>query len=175
MRTLQKIAVCSLVVVSSLGAQPAGDSLWSDLRSKNPPGLDFQLRLIDPHVYRQGELIQGEGNFPGQGFAAGQPLPQEQWQFGGFLLDPQTACGSVRMPCYGLAEQIRTGLRDPLAPVVFALNTYLPRLSPGHYRAAALARKLVLTSRGPMSSTYGYADPPQYAISNTVEFEVVAA
>src|ERR1700720_4107021 len=102
MRTLPKIAVCSLVVVlfvPALEAQPAGDSLWSDLLSKNPPGLDFQLRLIDPHVYRQGELIQGEENLPRQ-FSGGQPPQPEQWQFGGFLLDPQMACGSVRMACY---------------------------------------------------------------------------
>ena len=56
-----------------------------------------------------------------------------------------------------------------------SLNNYLPTLRPGHYRAAVLARKLVLTSRTPMSATYGYANPPQYAVSNAIEFEVSAA
>ena len=184
MRILPKIAVCSLVVVlfvPALEAQPGGDPLWSDLRSKNPPGLDFRLRLIEPHVYRQGELIQGEENFPRQ-FPGGQPPPPEQWQSAGFLFDPQMDCGSLRTPCYMRGSSRDFDKSDPMLrfgtrsePLVFVLNTYIPRLPPGHYRAAALARKLVLTSRGPMQSTYGYADPPQYDISNAVEFEVVAA
>src|ERR1017187_6674816 len=32
-----------------------------------------------------------------------------------------------------------------------------------------------MTYRGPASTTYGYADPEQYAVSNTVEIEVTAA
>jgi hypothetical protein len=38
-----------------------------------------------------------------------------------------------------------------------------------------LARKQVLRRDVPGSNIYGYADPPQYAISNAVEFEVIAA
>ncbi len=60
-------------------------------------------------------------------------------------------------------------------PVAVSLNNYLPVLRPARYRAAVLARKLVLTDRGPMSASYGYADPPQYAMSNSVEIEVIAA
>jgi len=60
-------------------------------------------------------------------------------------------------------------------PEILALNSYLPALRPGSYRAAALARKQVLTNRTPSSSTYGYADPPQYAVSETVEFRLIPA
>ena len=68
-----------------------------------------------------------------------------------------------------------SGLFSPQATPVISLNAYLPPLRPGHYRVAALARKQVLTNRGPMGSTYGYADPAQYAVSNIIDLEVVAA
>ena len=66
-------------------------------------------------------------------------------------------------------------LGEAANPVALALNNYLPRLRPGRYKAAVLGHKLVLTAKGPMGSTYGYEDPPQYAISNTIEIEVVPA
>jgi hypothetical protein len=56
-----------------------------------------------------------------------------------------------------------------------ALNSYLPPLAPGRYQAAALARKLVLGSRGPASTSYIYANPPQYAVSEAIEIDIVAA
>jgi hypothetical protein len=58
---------------------------------------------------------------------------------------------------------------------VVYLNNYLPRLRPGRYRAAALVRQQLLTNRGPMSATYGYADPSRLCVSNAVEIEVAAA
>jgi hypothetical protein len=60
-------------------------------------------------------------------------------------------------------------------PIAVSLNNYLPVLRPGRYRAALLARKLVLTYRQAMSTGYSYADPPQYAVSNVVDIEVIAA
>jgi hypothetical protein len=65
------------------------------------------------------------------------------------------------------------GLRGD-APMI-SLNAFLPSLRPGRYRVAALARKHVLTHREPTSSTYGYAEPAQYAVSNTIELQIVAS
>jgi hypothetical protein len=56
-----------------------------------------------------------------------------------------------------------------------ALNSYLPALAPGHYRVAALARKLVRRSYGAGSTSYTYSEPPQYAVSAKVEVEIIAA
>ena len=69
-----------------------------------------------------------------------------------------------------------SGLVDPARkePSVIALNSYVPRLAPGRYRAAAVARKMIVTQRAGYSTAV-YADPPQYAVAPTVEFEVVAA
>jgi hypothetical protein len=58
----------------------------------------------------------------------------------------------------------------PRSPVI-SLNAWLPAMPPGRYRVAALARKQVRSSGG----SYGYADPAQYAVSNTVELEIVAS
>jgi hypothetical protein len=55
---------------------------------------------------------------------------------------------------------------------ITALNTYAPDLPPGRYKVSALARKLVLTGRGPLNSIYGYANPAEYSVSNAVEIEI---
>jgi hypothetical protein len=105
----------------------------------------------------------------------------EQWQFAGLLLDPATDCGTVAKPCSpinsipgGFAIS-RVGLQVPSDLRLFALNSNLPSLAPGHYHAAALARKLVLGNRAPASVSYLYSDPPQYAVSDAVEFDIVPA
>jgi hypothetical protein len=52
---------------------------------------------------------------------------------------------------------------------VTTLNDYMPApASPGRYRVSALARKLVRTGTGPMSTTYGYPEPPEIVESNAV-------
>ena len=67
----------------------------------------------------------------------------------------------------------RPGGRSDHRPL--ALNSYLPPLAPGRYHAAALARKMVLRDFAFGSTTYVYADPPQYAVSDAVEIDVSAA
>lgn len=169
-----------LSLVPVLNAQ-SGGAPWNDLRSKNPVGFGVTLRLVNPHVFRQGELIAVELNLRDQEPVASR-LPSEQWQFTGMLLDPQVNCGIVAKPC-SLADSSPGGLtisvingphgRPDHRPL--ALNSYLPLLPPGRYHAAALARKLVLGNPGPGSTSYIYADPPQYAVSDAVQIDIVAA
>jgi hypothetical protein len=138
---------------------------------------EFSLALVESHSYHQGELIRAEVKFPS--VPAGQP-PQERWRMAGILLNPTVGCGSLKSPCLfqlGASHAV-TGLMNPIeesGPRVISLNNYLPVLPPRHYQASVLARKLVLTSSGPMSVTYLFADPPQYTQSNPIDFDVVAA
>jgi hypothetical protein len=168
--------ICLLFLPAAL-AQPSADP-WSGLRAKNPPGVKVSLRLHREGSYREGELIRAEVHYPGQGVPLAQHPPAELWTPSGFLLDPDAACGFLALPCFlsgrwGMVSGDFGGLR-PDSPIV-SLNSYLPALRPGRYRVAALARKQVLSNRGPMGSTYGWADPAQYAVSNTIDLEIVAA
>ena len=131
------------------------------------------LRLVNPHVFRQGELIAAELNLPDHPPVQTAP-PAEQWQFAGILLDPPADCGTVAKPCFP-ADLNGGGLFSPSDRQALALNSYLPPLPAGRYRAAALARKLVLGNRGPASTSYVYTDPPQYAVSDEVEIDIVPA
>jgi hypothetical protein len=74
-----------------LNAQ-GGGAPWNDLRSKNPPGLLVTLRLVNPHAFRQGELIDAELKLPDN-----RPVQNEQWQFAGILLEPPADCGTVEV------------------------------------------------------------------------------
>ena len=178
MRTLAVAVSSGLLCL--LAQQNVGPG-WRDLEAKNPPGIELSLRLVEPHSYRESELIRAEIRFPGRSFALAQQPPREQWQFDGFLLDPAGDCGSPARPCFASMilgfDQSEPTLRlgQASGPMAVSLNNYLPWLRPRHYRTAVLVRKLVMTYRGPASTTYGYADPPQYAISNAVEIEVTAA
>lgn len=89
--------VCLFSVPAAV-AQQSADAIWNDLRAKNPPGIDLSLRLIDPHSYREGELIRAEMRLPGSREPTPQP-PPEIWQFAGVLLDPPADCGSLASPC----------------------------------------------------------------------------
>jgi hypothetical protein len=168
---------CAPAALAQWSEPPA----WSELQVKNPQGIELSLRLTEPHSYRAGELIRAEIGFPGRSFALAQQPPQERWQFAGLLLDPAGNCGSPASPCFqsttlGFDKTDPTlRLGDTSDPLAVSLNNYLPALRSARYRAAVLARKLVLTSRGPLGAYYGYADPPQYVISNTVEIEVIDA
>ena len=171
-----------LLLAACAWAGADADPAWSGLRAKNPPGIEFSLRLTDPHAYSEGELIRAVIVFPGPGSL--QPPPRELWQFAGVLLDPAGECGSLASPCPRPASETyetydpydpirRIGMAS--APISASLNGSLPALRPGRYRLAVLARKQVLTRLVSNSATYGYADAAQYALSNAVEFEVVAA
>src|SRR5664279_1429940 len=157
-------------------AQPGADP-WSELRAKNPPGIEVSLRLLREGSYREGELIRAEVHYPGRNVPPPQGPPVELWTPNGFLLDPAAACGTLASPCFpffGVGGGISSSGLQPNSPMV-SLNGHLRSPKPGRYRVAALARKQVLINRGPMSRSYGYADPAQYAVSNTIQLEIVAA
>jgi hypothetical protein len=138
------------------------------------------MRVADPHPFRQGEIIRAEIDVPSS-MPMGTPPPAERWQFVGLLLDPPGECGTREKPCsLGAAGGrdyfgLMNGPRGASTKTSWPLNYYLPQLAPGRYRVAALARKLALTSTAGGSNTYGYADPPQYAVSDTVTLEIVSS
>ncbi len=138
---------------------------WDDLRLRNPSGFTFELRIARPHTYRQSELIRIEMDLPTDAL---------EWQFSGVLIDPPSGqCGGVAAkPCFGTVQMvIRNGPMAQGQPDLL-LNEFVPVLSPGSYRVAGLMRRRIVTSRPPGHVSYGYADPPQYLVSNTVQIEV---
>ncbi len=129
---------------------------------------DFRMRLLDGGVYREREIVRVEIGGPSRG-----------WQFAGFLVDPPAECGTMAKPCFPLGTGMQNGDFGGLAissstTRVLAVNGYVPRLAPGHYRFQALARRMVFTSTG--TSTIGrYAEPPEYTTTEAVEFDVAPA
>jgi hypothetical protein len=133
-----------------------------------------ELRLLDARPYRHGELIRADFKFAGRG-EPGQPPPDELWSFTGLLLDPPADCGTIAKPCQSQRAQIIGGLFVPQDRQPLALNSYLPPGLTGRYRIALLSRKQVRITRDGFGTTYGFAEPAQYAVSKTVEIEVIAA
>ena len=75
---------------------------------------------MNPHAFRQGELITAELELPGQPPAQASP-PAEQWQFAGLLLDPPAGCGTVAKPCFLTDSNpggIMSGLGRRVAPII---------------------------------------------------------
>jgi hypothetical protein len=134
----------------------------------------ISLRLVQPHPFRQGELIDAELNLPAF-TPATVPPPSRQWQFTGLLLDPPTTCGTVAKPCVWTEPRSLNGPRGVSDRQILVLNVYLPPLPPGRYRVSALARELVLRKGEPATNVYIYSDPPRYEESSTVDIEIVAA
>jgi hypothetical protein len=160
------------------GAQVSNKDSWADLRAKNPPGLELSLRLTAQHPYHRGELIPVEATAQSMASNPGQAPVQEIWQFSGFLLDPAVDCGSLQRPCLGHygpfgGNRPEMGIGQRTGPTSLILNSFLPLLQPGRYRAAMLLRKTVLLNREPQSRTFGYTDPPQYAVTSPLEFDVI--
>src|ERR1035438_7528599 len=175
---MRYVLICLLFLPAAV-AQPSADP-WRELRAKNPPGIEVSLRLLREGSYREAELIRAEVHYPDQSVPQPQGPSAELWTANGFLLAPSAACGTLASPCFwsapaggGMMDVESGGLRGD-SPLI-SLNSHLPSLRPGRYRVAALARKQVLINGGPMSRSYGYADPAQYAVSNTVELEIVAS
>ena len=119
------------------------------------PG-EFRLRLLDGAVYQERELVRVE-------FAE----PDREWQFTGFLVEPEMDCGSMAKPCTLSGMQFAGfGLVTPSPTRVVAINHYVPRLPAGSYQVKALFRRM----NGPR-----YADPSEYGTSEAVIFQVTAS
>lgn len=56
------------MVGAVLNAQGSG-APWNDLRSKNPLGVSITQRLVNPHAFRQGELIAAPEMLPARDVA----------------------------------------------------------------------------------------------------------
>jgi hypothetical protein len=173
MSLTRALILLSLPSILHAQGQPAE---WDALRAKNPAGVSVTLRLLQPRAFHQGELISAEVNLP-EHVPMQTPPAAAYWQFTGLLLDPAGNCGTVGKPCF--LSEMEFGLRNGPQAVSdrrsLALNSYLPALAPGRYRVAALARKMVRANTGGVGTTYLYADPPQYAVSEAVEIEIVPA
>jgi hypothetical protein len=88
-----------LLCFSAAVAQPGADP-WSELRAKNPPGIEVSLRLLREGSYREGKLIRAEVHYPGRSVPPPQGPPVELWTPNGFLLDPAATCGTWRRPVF---------------------------------------------------------------------------
>src|SRR5579863_8454825 len=96
------------------------------LSAQGPPEFSLTLRLLNPHVFRQGEHIAAEVNLPHPAVLQNPPAA-EQWQFAGILLDPPVGCGTVVKPCV-LNEPYLGGIFSPSDHTSLELNSYLPQL-----------------------------------------------
>ena len=128
------------VLFAQQGAQVSSKDLWADLRAKNPPDLELSVRLTASHPYHRGELIPVEANVLGMASNPREAPAQEYWQFGGFLLDPALDCGSLQKPCLALngpfgGNRPEMGIGQRMGPTSFLLNSHIPLLQPGRYRA----------------------------------------
>lgn len=168
---MRRIGWFATALAAALFAQ-GNDPPWSGMRAKNPAGVEFGLRLVGPAAHRDRELIQVVLRMPGQ--VQGPP----EWQVVGYLLDPPASCGTVAKPCTLSGTWVENGDFSGLVggpetrPI--ALNRYFPILAPGRYRTAALARKMTI-ERSDSSTISRYEEPPRYAVSDTVEFEITAS
>jgi hypothetical protein len=137
------------------------------------PVAELSLRLLDPKPqFQQGELIEIEARIAAP--------PPSRYQFSGFLLSPgpncdkQHACSHMDMRTWWKLDPILNfGMRSATVKVV--LNEYVPRLPPGKHTARLRLRAMELKARGPRNTGYGYVEPPQYVVSNPVEFQIVPA
>ena len=119
------------------------------------PG-EIRLRLLDGGVYRDRELVRVELSEPGR-----------EWQFSGFLVEPEPECGSMAKPCTLSGMQFaEMGPMGPSPNRILAINHYAPRLAPGSYQVRALLRR---TNGG------RYTEPAEYTTTGAVVFQVVAS
>src|ERR1039458_3534607 len=88
-----------LLCFSAAVAQPGADP-WSELRAKQPAGIEVPLRLLRAGSYREGQLIRAEVHYPGRSVPPPQGPPAELWTPNGFLLDPAATCGTLASPCF---------------------------------------------------------------------------
>lgn len=173
MRALLLVGLAPALFAQSRPVNSVRDP-WTELRASNPSGFEPSLQLTTPRPFHSGEVIRVDAVVPG----SNPPPAPERWQFGGFLLDPPLECGEVQKPCFGFGGLMNGNepamqIGDRSGPSRLTLNRYVPLLPPGHYHAAILLRKLVLTNRSQASTTYGYPNPPQLAVTNTIELDLI--
>jgi hypothetical protein len=124
------------VLVGTMYAQPA----------------DLRLRLVDPHVFRERELVRVEVSGPGL--------------LMGLLVEPARECGTRAKPCISRVLDIPSSVFGRSSNTI-TVNYYLQDLSPGSYQIKILARRLTADGR--------VIEPPQYATSDSLEFQVVGS
>jgi hypothetical protein len=169
--------VHAVLVLLALCAMEAGaqsfETSYTSLAAKNPREGVFTLHLTTAPRFHEGERIPVDLEF--------RAPAQSRYTFAGVLLDPAPGCGDLRSPCYTVDMHTFSKM-DPVLSLGFSkgtvhaeLNGYVPRLKPGRYQAALLARRLVQKGSAPLSSTWGYAEPAQYLVSGRIEFTVIPA
>lgn len=159
------------------------------MRAANPPQVTLTLALAEERTYRVGEYIEGLVTLD-DGLPIGAARKDAMWVYGGFLLDPPAWCGSADgYPCAGSARsgprgvgssgpghiedsEVGSGASKNLRA---DLTEIFPPLPPGTYHIAVLFNKHVRRSGEAYGNVYGYAEPPERAISNTLTLHIVPA
>lgn len=153
---------------------------WDAARMANPPGVSSSLRLLDVGPFPEGSLLRAEFHFDAGGTTPpGEPSPVS-WSRHGVLLDPaggfpidlNRPCGTIKEPC---GNRYARSLHAPREGPIVYLADQLPPLAPGRYRVAVLMLQFVRVQRAEGGPVFGYANPRVYAVSNTVEVEIVPA
>lgn len=158
-------SLVGVLLVGSLFSQSSPDRVFS-----------LSLSLVGNSIVNEGQLVllQMQHQSPyEQRFQ--MPLPPVRYQFAGFLIDPPLdECGRPNRPCF-LVDMLTSRRNDNVTSldlhqqsVQTDLNTYTPPIPPGKYKISAVMHKLVLTG----DTTFGYAKPDHYLVSNSISIEV---
>lgn len=172
------MSLLSLLFTAPLWSQSAAP--WDAARRANPPGVSSSLRLLDAGPFPAGSVLRAEFRFdPGGTTPPGEPSPVS-WSRHGFLLDPAGAfpknrshpCGTIEEPC---GNRYARSLHAPREGPIVYLADQLPPLAPGRYRVAMLMLQSVRSQSAGGPPVYGFGNPRVYAVSNTVELEIIPA
>lgn len=145
-------------------------------------GQQLVLKLAGPARVHEGELISVRLEFRDRPLALPAQVPAPfLWSFNGFRVNPPPDCRRYSLACFpndmwtfDKFDPLRDLVRAQLS-VVADINPSVPSLKPGSYRIRAVMTKQVLKYRAPMQTGYGYAEPRQNILSNTVAVEVIPA
>lgn len=181
------VLVLPFFLAASLWSQ--SDAPWDALRTATPPGVSASLRLLDAGPFPAGSLLRAEYRFDFGDTSPGSGTRPANWVGPGYLLDPPLTfpedrnrpCGTVERACsnpFPILTQSsggRSGERDSAEVPVVYLAENLPPLPPGRYRVAVMMHEYVPRRIGSPAPGGGQPDPHLYAITNTVELEIVPA
>ena len=177
-----RLVICFFLLSGLAIAQTDFEEALARWSSSAAPGFSLQLERMGDAVLYEGQLVAirvlYETPYSQQWDA---PPPPVRYQFAGFLLDrPVDGCGTEAQPCLiagagidGYDALLRIG-SFTLRPVETDLNTYLPPMPTGSYRAAVIMRRTALRTGGGQI-IYVNSDPPAYLVSNAIEFRLEPA